>query len=141
MAYRPVIRAARLGVHCASTLKLSRRIPSAASLSIRGVAAPRRIPPPYTPGSPQPRLSISTTTMLGCLPAGTGLVPCAWAYPTSMLKTNAARAQDRIQSEMFILSLLQTPTHGSSSGVQFEAHIGCDRRTPDDCRKLCGPVP
>src|ERR1039458_6295975 len=51
MAYRPVIRAARLGVHCASTLKLSSRIPSAASWSIRGVGAPRRIPPPYTPGS------------------------------------------------------------------------------------------
>src|SRR5271170_5324683 len=72
-AYRPVIRAARLGVHCASTLKLSSRIPSAASWSILGVGAPRRIPPPYTPGSPQPRLSITTTTIFGFFPAPTDL--------------------------------------------------------------------
>src|SRR5271155_4904804 len=44
--------------------------------------------------------------MLGCLPAGTGLVPCAWAYPTTRLKTNAPRAQNRIQSEIFIFSSL-----------------------------------
>jgi len=31
--------AARLGVHCASTLKLSSRIPSEASLSMSGVGA------------------------------------------------------------------------------------------------------
>src|SRR5271169_5857808 len=109
MAYRPVIRAARLGVHCASTLKLRRRIPSPASLSIRGVGAPRRIPPPYTPGSPQPRLSISTRTKLGCLLTDIELVPCARADPTSAPKTNAHRAQDRIQLEMFICPLVSQP--------------------------------
>ena len=38
--------AERLGVHCASTLKFHRRVPSDASLSMRGVGAPRRMPPP-----------------------------------------------------------------------------------------------
>src|SRR5271154_4114477 len=103
MAYRPVIKAARLGGHWASTLKFRRRIPSAARWSIRGVGAPRRIPPPYTPGSPQPRLSMRTRTMLGCLPAGTELVLCAWAYPINIPQINAPRAQELIQPEMFIL--------------------------------------
>src|SRR5215471_11843081 len=43
---RPVSSAERDGVHCASTLKFSRRSPSLASRSIRGVGAPRRMPPP-----------------------------------------------------------------------------------------------
>src|SRR5215471_11589486 len=43
---RPVINADRVGVHWDSTLKLSSRIPSLANLSIRGVGAPRRMPPP-----------------------------------------------------------------------------------------------
>ena len=34
------LMAERLGVHCASTLKFSSLVPSAASLSMRGVAAP-----------------------------------------------------------------------------------------------------
>src|SRR4051812_32557075 len=46
MEKRPVISADREGVHCASTLKLSSRVPSLASLSMRGVGAPRRMPPP-----------------------------------------------------------------------------------------------
>ena len=45
-AYRPVRMAARLGVHWASTLKLRSFIPSSARESMRGVAAPRRTPPP-----------------------------------------------------------------------------------------------
>ncbi|MNR07333.1 hypothetical protein D3C85_1234490 [compost metagenome] len=43
---RPVISAEREGVHCASTLKLVRRIPSWANWSILGVSAPRIAPPP-----------------------------------------------------------------------------------------------
>jgi hypothetical protein len=43
---RPVRIADRLGVHCASTLKFSSLRPSPASLSIRGVGAPRSTPPP-----------------------------------------------------------------------------------------------
>jgi hypothetical protein len=46
MEKRPVMMAERLGVHCASTLKFSRRVPSDANLSMRGVGAPRRKPPP-----------------------------------------------------------------------------------------------
>jgi hypothetical protein len=38
--------AERLGVHCASTLKFVSRVPSVASLSMRGVGAPRTMPPP-----------------------------------------------------------------------------------------------
>jgi hypothetical protein len=38
--------AERLGVHCASTLKFSKRKPCAASASILGVGAPRSTPPP-----------------------------------------------------------------------------------------------
>ena len=49
MACRPVSSEERLGVHCASTLKFSSRRPSAASLSIRGVGAPRSTPPPQQP--------------------------------------------------------------------------------------------
>ena len=45
-AYLPVMSAEREGVHSASTLKLVKRMPSAASASMRGVAAPRMIPPP-----------------------------------------------------------------------------------------------
>jgi len=41
IAKRPVMIAERLGVHCASTLKLVSRVPSAASRSMRGVGAPR----------------------------------------------------------------------------------------------------
>jgi hypothetical protein len=52
MEKRPVRIAERLGVHCASTLKLVSRVPSAASWSMRGVGAPRVMPPPYTPTSP-----------------------------------------------------------------------------------------
>jgi hypothetical protein len=44
IAYRPVIKAARETVQENSTLKFPRRIPSAASLSIRGVSAPRTLP-------------------------------------------------------------------------------------------------
>jgi hypothetical protein len=65
IAKRPVRIAERLGVHCASTLKLVSRIASLASWSTRGVGAPRVIPPPYVPGSPYPRLSIRMKTMLG----------------------------------------------------------------------------
>src|SRR5262249_51147118 len=43
---RPVMSAERDGVHWASTLKFRSRMPSLASLSIRGVGAPRRLPPP-----------------------------------------------------------------------------------------------
>jgi hypothetical protein len=43
---RPVSIADRLGVHCASTLKFNSLMQSPAKASIRGVAAPRRIPPP-----------------------------------------------------------------------------------------------
>ncbi len=57
--------AERDGVHCTSTLKLVRRRPSLAIWSSRGVAAPRMIPPPLKPGSPQPKLSMNTRTMLG----------------------------------------------------------------------------
>ena len=39
-AYLPVINAEREGVHSASTLKLVKRMPSAARASMRGVAAP-----------------------------------------------------------------------------------------------------
>ena len=46
IAWRPVNNADRLGVHCASTLKFKSFNPSAASPSIRGVAAPRNTPPP-----------------------------------------------------------------------------------------------
>ena len=41
-----LMNAERLGVHCGSTLKLRNRMPSAASLSRRGVFAPRSTPPP-----------------------------------------------------------------------------------------------
>ena len=44
MEKRPVMKAERLGVHCASTLKLVSRVPSAASRSMRGVGAPRVMP-------------------------------------------------------------------------------------------------
>jgi hypothetical protein len=57
--------AERDGVHCTSTLKLVKRKPSEASRSSRGVAAPRMIPPPLKPGSPQPKLSRKTSTILG----------------------------------------------------------------------------
>jgi len=57
--------AARDGVHCDSTLKFVRRSPSDASWSTRGVGAPRMIPPPLKPGSPQPKLSMKTRTMFG----------------------------------------------------------------------------
>ena len=43
---RPVKSADRAGVHCASMLKFSSFRPSAANASIRGVGAPRRMPPP-----------------------------------------------------------------------------------------------
>ena len=46
IAQRPVIRLDRLGVHCVSMFMFSRRRPSRAMLSMRGVAAPRVIPPP-----------------------------------------------------------------------------------------------
>jgi hypothetical protein len=46
IGWRPVRIADRLGVHCASTLKLSSFRPWSASLSIRGVGAPRSTPPP-----------------------------------------------------------------------------------------------
>jgi hypothetical protein len=49
-------------VHCASTLKLSSRVPSLANLSIRGVAAPRRMPPSYASNSPYPKLSTRMKT-------------------------------------------------------------------------------
>jgi hypothetical protein len=42
----PVSSADRLGVHCASTWKFSSRSPLAAIASIRGVGAPRKMPPP-----------------------------------------------------------------------------------------------
>jgi hypothetical protein len=64
---RPVMMAERLGVHCASTLKFVSRIPSAASWSMRGVAAPRVMPPPYTPGSPRPKLSIAALAGLALI--------------------------------------------------------------------------
>jgi hypothetical protein len=41
MGKRPVIRAARLGVHWFSTLKFVNLKPSAASLSMRAVGVPR----------------------------------------------------------------------------------------------------
>ncbi len=46
IAWRPVSKAERLGVHCASTLKFSNWRPSPARASIRGVGAPRSTPPP-----------------------------------------------------------------------------------------------
>src|SRR5210317_663803 len=55
----------RDGVHCTSTLKFFRHRPSLANLSSRGVGAPRMIPPPLKPGSPQPKLSMKTRTILG----------------------------------------------------------------------------
>jgi hypothetical protein len=61
--------AAREGVHWDSTLKFVSRIPSAASVSSRGVGAPRMMPPPLKPGSPQPKLSMKTRTMFGFLAA------------------------------------------------------------------------
>ena len=65
----------------ASTLKLSRRIPSLSSVSMRGVGAPRRTPPPYTPSSPHPKLSINTRTMFG-------LAVCAFDVLTPNTRTN-----------------------------------------------------
>ena|GEM_PF-3133696 len=46
IAWRPVSKADRLGVHCASTLKFNSLRPSPAKASIRGVGAPRSTPPP-----------------------------------------------------------------------------------------------
>ncbi|MDT2005589.1 sulfatase-like hydrolase/transferase [Rhodococcus opacus] len=46
IAWRPVSKAERLGVQCASTLKFSNLRPSPARSSIRGVGAPRSTPPP-----------------------------------------------------------------------------------------------
>lgn len=55
----------RDGVHCTSSLKFFRHRPSFASLSSRGVAAPRMIPPLLKPGSHQPKSSMKTRTILG----------------------------------------------------------------------------
>jgi hypothetical protein len=57
--------AERDGVHCTSTLKFVRLRPSSANVSMRGVAAPRIIPPPLNPGSPQPKLSKNTKKIFG----------------------------------------------------------------------------
>ena len=63
-----------------STLKLFRRMPSAASLSIRGVSWPRT--DPYAPTSPHPRLSGKIRTMFG---------RAAWAAPWTGIARIAAR--------------------------------------------------
>src|SRR5210317_1867311 len=71
IAYRPVINADRDGVHWTSTLKFVSRSPASASESICGVAAPRMMPPPLNPGSPQPKLSMKTRTVFGLSSAWT----------------------------------------------------------------------
>src|SRR5215470_3410256 len=73
-------------------------MPSLAILSMRGVG----IVPPYAPKAPQPTLSTRMNTMFGFPVIGTGLVPCAWANPTSPAMANATRAADLIESDMFI---------------------------------------
>jgi hypothetical protein len=58
-----------------------------ASASSRGVAAPRRMPPPDTPISPQPRLSTKTNTMFG-------LICCVWAIDRSVRAASSVESFD-----------------------------------------------
>src|SRR6476620_5748412 len=104
---RPVMRADRLGVHCASTLKLVSRIPSVASLSMRGVGAPRTTPPPYTPTSPYPRLSIRMKRMLGFFSAA---------------RDGARDADSTAPATMMGSHLIRHPSPDSGSHFGADAH-------------------
>ena len=84
----------REGVHWTSTLKFVRRKPSSANLSSLGVSAPRTMPPPLKPGSPHPKLSMKTRTMLG-------LPDASWAHAGRTVRVMKERQKNKNRARTY----------------------------------------